>query len=459
MATVRKRGNTYQIRVSCGYDITGKQIEKSITWKPAPNMTKKQIEKELERQKVLFEEKVQTGQFLDGKITLASFSERWFEDYAKTQLKTRTADSYKKMMPRILQALGHIRLEKLQPHHLMEFYKNLSENGTREDIRYKPVDNFSDIVKQSGYTQKSLVTHSGISDNTLRQCIKGRNVSRATADKLAAVLNSKDLFFPVNSENTLADTTIVKYHRLLSSILTTAVQWQIIPSNPCNRVKPPHVEYKEAPVLDEMQLQELINCLNNEPLKYKTAIMLVLYTGMRRGEVCGLNWEDVNFEQGIVHITKALLYTPDSGVFEDTPKSKQSQRVVNIPDDMVQLLDVYRVEQLKQQLSLGDQWQDSGKIFTTAFGAAMHPDTFSSWFKKFIRRHNLPDIHFHTLRHVSATLLIAGGVDVATVSKRLGHSNKTTTLNIYTHAIKAADAAAAEKLQNTLNPQAHYGIS
>ena len=123
---------------------------------------------------------------------------------------------------------------------------------------------------------------------------------------------------------------------------------------------------------------------------------------------------------------------------------------------MVKLLRLYKIEQSKHRLSMGDQWQDSGKVFTASNGAPMFPDAISSWFRKFIKRHNLPDAHIHTLRHVSATLLIAGGVDIATVSGRLGHANKSTTLNIYTHAIQSADAAAAEKLQNILNPQKNY---
>ncbi len=131
MATIRKRGNTYQIRVSCGYDSSGKQIEKSITWKPAAGMTKRQIEKELERQKVLFEEKCRTGQFLDGNITFAEFTARWLKDYAEKQLKAKTITGYKNMLPRILAAIGHIKLSKLQPHHLMEFYNSLGETGVR----------------------------------------------------------------------------------------------------------------------------------------------------------------------------------------------------------------------------------------------------------------------------------------------------------------------------------------
>ena len=456
MATIEKRGNSYRITVSCGYDSDRKQIKKRMTWTPKPNMTRRQIEKELDRQAVLFEEKCQTGQFLDGNITLAEFSERWFKDYAEKQLKERTLQGYKGHMPRILKALGHIRLAKLQPHHIMEFYNNLAEEGVREDIRYKPVSNFKEIIKQSGMTQKALAERAEISENTLRQCINGCTVSKSTADKLTGALQIQGLFTSVNSDSRLADTTVAKYHRVLSSMLTAAVQWQVIPSNPCSRVKPPHTAYKEAPVLDEKQIAELIQCLNNEPLKYKTAIMLILYTGLRRGELCGLNWADIDLDKGIVHITKALLYTKNKGVYEDTPKSKQSERVVTIPDDMVKLLRLYRAEQSKQRLAMGDQWQDSGKVFTAANGAPMFPDTLSSWFRKFVKRHKLPNCHIHTLRHISATMLIAGGVDIATVSGRLGHANKSTTLNIYTHAIKSADAIAAERLQDMLNPMGKY---
>lgn len=121
MATIEKRGNSYRITVSCGYNSEYRQIKKRMTWKPSDGMTKKQIEKELNRQAILFEEKCITGQFLDGNITLAEFSERWFKDYAEKQLKETSIKGYQDLMPRIIQALGHIKLSRLQPHHLMEF--------------------------------------------------------------------------------------------------------------------------------------------------------------------------------------------------------------------------------------------------------------------------------------------------------------------------------------------------
>lgn len=456
MATIRKRGDTYQIRAYCGNDVTGKHIEKSMTWKPPQGMTKKQIEKELNRQAVMFEEKCLTGQFLDGNITFADFTERWFKDYAEKQLKAKTIHTYRELLPRIIAAMGHIRLCKLQPHHLMEFYNNLSEKGMRGDIKYKPCEDFKERVAAAGYDKKTLAAAANITITPLNACYKGQGVRKSTADKISIIIKGNGLFEPVNADKPLSANTIAYIHRFISSILTTAVQWQVIPSNPCQRVKPPQSEHKEAPVLNEEQTAELIQCLEAEPIKYKTAVMLLLYTGMRRGELCGLNWSDVDFDGCILHISKTVQYLPEKGIYEDTTKTINSDRVIQIPPDMIQLLKEFQVYQLQQRLLLGDMWIDSGKIIASDNGDMLNPDRLSIWFKGFVQRHNLPDIHIHTLRHISATLLIAGGTDIATVSKRLGHSSKTTTLNIYTHAIQSADAKAAERLQNILNPSLNY---
>ena len=448
MATIRKRGKSYQIRVFDGYDSTGKQNEKSITWTPEPGMTKRQIEKELERQKILFEEKCHTGQFLDGNITLKEFSERWFRDYAEKQLRSRTITRYKELMRRIIPAIGHIKVHKLQPHHLMEFYNNLGEAGVRLDTKYIPCEDFKDVLAASGYTKQALADKAGVGITTVRACVNGKNVAKSTTDKIQAALNRKDIFTPASNNTKLSDKTISEYHRLISSILTAAVQWQVIPSNPCDRVKPPKVTRKEAVALDEKQAAELILYLQSEPLKYRTAVMLTLYTGMRRGEVCALEWSDIDFDTNLITVNKSVLYSADRGVYEDSTKTKSSNRIIYIPDSMITLLKQHHAEQLKLKLALGDMWVESGKVFTADNGDIINPESLSAWFKKFVRRHDLPDIHFHNLRHTAATLLIAGGADIATVSKRLGHADKTTTLNIYTHAIKSADKAAADMLHD-----------
>ena len=228
--------------------------------------------------------------------------------------------------------------------------------------------------------------------------------------------------------------------------MATAVQWQVILSNPCDRVKPPKLERHEAKYLDDEQAAELLEALEAEPILYKTLFSVIVLTGMRRGEACGLNWQDIDLEQGIIDINKSSLYTPDKGRFDDDTKNEASRRVIKIPELAVDLLRQYRAYQATEKIKLGDKWQGGDKVFTSANGKPIHPDTVSGRFKKFIGKTDLPQITVHSLRHTNATLMIANGTDIKTVSKRLGHANVTTTGNIYTHAIKSADELAAVKL-------------
>ena len=127
-----------------------------------------------------------------------------------------------------------------------------------------------------------------------------------------------------------------------------------------------------------------------------------------------------------------------------------SRRVIRLPSPAISALKALKIHQAQERLKLGEQWQNSNKIFTTWNGKPIHPDTVSGWFHDFIKRHNLPDIKVHNLRHTNATLLIFNGTDIKTVSQRLGHANVSTTGNLYTHAIKTADERAAEALADIL---------
>ena len=204
----------------------------------------------------------------------------------------------------------------------------------------------------------------------------------------------------------------------------------------------------------------LIELLEYEPIQYRTAVILLIYSGMRRGELLGLEWNDFDFKKYIVSIARASQYLPKKGVFTTRTKTSSSARVIKLPVAAFNLLMELRVKQAEERIRLGDQWQETDRLFTMWNGTPMHPDTISSWFRDFIKRHpELPQIHLHSLRHTNATLLIAAGTNVRTVSRRLGHSQTSTTMDIYSHAIQSADAAAAEVLGDLLDPmkkkQAH----
>lgn len=455
MAYVRPKGKGYEIRVSNGRDINGRQIEASITWAPEPGMTPKQIEKALEREKVLFEQKVKSGQYLDGKVKLADFAEKWLRDYVVANCKKTVVNRYEMLMIRVVEALGHKRLEDIQPHHLLEFYKNLEEPGVRDDIKYKPLISFRDLLKEKKLTQTKVAKTAGVSVAVLKSCIAGKNITADSAKKVAEALEMdfKKLFTPVDADKRLAPNTILYYHRLLSSMFSTAVKWQIIFSNPCSRVDAPKGERKEAKYLDEVEAARLLKLLENEPIQFRTMVKLLLYTSIRRAELCGLEWTDFDFDNRTVRIQRNSLYLPGEGIFEDSTKTVVSDRVIKISAVTVEVLKSYRSWQEAEAKRLRDRWHNSGRLFTTWDGKPIHPDTVTGWFSDFAKKHGFDGIHPHSLRHTGATLLIAAGTPLPTVQKRLGHAALTTTANIYAHAVKSADAVAADVLEDILNPK------
>lgn len=460
MATIRKRGDTYQIRVSCGYDTDGKQITRSKTWKPEREMTEKQKEKELQRVAVLFEEQCSKGLFLDASMKFTEFADIWFKDYAEKQLRATTVFNYRNMMQKINQGIGHLRIDKIQPHHLLKFYDELKTCGQENTVSQTPSQTFFDEFARISLSKMDLAKSSGVSRTVVGAIFNRKSVSIESARKIASVIKKpvESLFEPSGGANkSLSGKTVLNYHRLVSSILETAVKWQIIISNPCSRVQPPKADIPEARYLDEEQASIVLRCLENEPLKYRAIFTMFLYSGMRRGELCGLTWGDINFSSGVIDINKSSLYLPGRGVFDDNTKNRTSDRSIKLPWFVIDILREWKKEQTLICLHSGTAWKgkrgDECKIFTRDNGLPIHPDTITGYFNKFIKRYDLPSACVHSLRHTNATLMIASGVNVRTISKRLGHAHTSTTTNIYAHAIRTADENASDVIDDILTPK------
>lgn len=452
MATVRKRGDTYQITVSGGYDIiTGKQIRHYRTWKPGPNIKKSQIKKELQKEISKLEEKYQNGQGIDGNMTFENFSEKWFTEHAEKKLRATTIAGYRKLTTRIYDAIGHIRLNKLQPEHLQAFYDNLAEDGIRQNPIMHLRGNWAVLLKERGLTQSELARQTGIQVMQLSRAAHGGGLYRKNAEKVAEALDLPvEEVFAASEDKQLSGNTIRHYHNLISSILASAVKWRAIESNPCDFVDKPKIRHKEAESLDPDQAAALLKALEKEPEQKRALFSLALMTGLRRGELCGLEWRDIDWARGLLSVKRSGLYIPRRGVITDDTKTQKSQRVLKLTDGMLEILKTHLEEQNKTREQIGDQWQESGRIFTAWNGKALNPDTVSKWYSTFIQKNHLPKSHLHSLRHTNASLLIYTGATIPTVSAYLGHSSIQTTSNFYIHSIQAAEAAAATELEDFL---------
>ena len=449
MATIQKQGRGYKITVSQGRDYTGKKIRKYMTWIPEPGMTERQIKKELDRQAVLFEEKVSSGATANGSMRFADFAEKYMTEYAALYLKPKTFATYTENLSRINQAIGHIRLCDLRTGHINSFYQNLQESGIRN--RTTAVCKI-DLQEQIG-TQRGALTafsrRAGVSRATINQALHGQPINKESADAIAQAVKMKTskVFTLTTHSDPLAPASVISYHRTLSSILGRAVKWGYIQINPADAAEKPSLGPHEAPYLEEADARRLLELLQAEPIRWRAIITFDLLSGLRRQEFLGLRWQDVDLDQHTITIKQTSNYLPGKGVYVSTTKTASSARPLLISTAAVMMLLEYQRWQDEQRAQLGDAWEDQdGRVFTTDTGAPIFPDSVTQWFSKFIARSGMPKVTVHSLRHTYASLMIADGVPLVVVSKQLGHAQTSTTANIYAHAIASAQAKAMQTL-------------
>ena len=453
---------SYLVRVYNGRTQDDKVITRCKTVTPPAGMGKKKAEKWVQEQAVLFEQQVTNGLVLDSDMLLDDLIDRWFEEYANKQLKAKTLYDYRRMRGRISAGLGHLKVSKIKPAHVMAFYNNLEEKGVRRDSTYTATKALLKLLPRG--TRGELAKQAGIGQDTMRMVYAGKNVSRKTAEKVSAAVGlafSKAFVEHTKKDGKLNNNSVIRYQAMLSSIFKKGVQWGLINENPCSRAEHPKAEEIDVRVLTEEEIPKLMDALSDAPPQYSVITQLALLLGARRGEICALRWSDVDFEKGTLSIKRTVQSIPGIGLVFNAPKTRRGKRCLRIGADCVELLQEYRRYQKVKRFRIGSAWVrkvtlengnvvDNDMLFTKWNGEPMDPDIISSWFPKFLEAHDLPSIHFHSLRHSNASILIAAHVPITTVSGRLGHAQTSTTLNYYASAIQSADAAAADALEGVI---------
>lgn len=430
MASIRRRGNSFQIRVSLGYDAKGNKLEANTTFRPdllTPKGNKKSdktLEKEAADYARDFEKEVKSGERVTGdKITFAQYYEEWKIKYAKDNLEATTIEGYNIQIKKVMKYLGHLKMASIYPMTIQDLYQKLQDDGA-------------------------------------------------------------------------SAATIRKMHNILSGLFKAARKWRIVKKNPCEDVFQPKAKYNVENIncwtLEQTQtFLELIK--KPLPIKYKDRkrksksegfyevkgyveykslspqfiIMfeILIFCGLRRGELIALEWNDFNSSEKYLDINKSTAFLKNKMIDKDT-KGHRSRKVP-LPGFLVDELLALKKSQQEYMMAIGDQWvgkrNGNQKIFIQDNGKQMYLSTPYNKFKSVINMCNqaitqedrkLPQITLHGLRHTNATLLISENTDVRTVSSLLGHQQTSTTINIYAHSLRKNEEDAITALGNLLNKNA-----
>lgn len=402
---IRKNGQrVYEIRVSRGRDpITHKQLTPyTMTWAVPENYSAKRAEKEAAK--------------IEGKF---------LADCKAGKVLTKQEERLKK--------------------------KEDAERAEREqqELLMKPkFQRFTESFLQEVSKTRAPTTH-------CRYCNICKRASKTWGDFYVEDITKnmiKD--YIIDLQGHYKHATVCGHFKVLRVVFNYAVENEVIPYSPMQGMKLPKQPKDELTTDDkaynEKEVSKIMECMEKEPSMWRTMFYFMLDSGCRRGEVAGLKWENIDMKTGEVTICNNLQYLSDRGKFLTTPKSGKV-RTIYLTQNALTIMRNWKKEQVLEHFKNGIPQSDF--CFTDLNGQWLNPQNISRWFHLFGKRNGFRKFHPHALRHTMATLSIANGADVVSVSRKLGHATPSITLNVYSHANDEAQKRANEILAEAIYNQ------
>lgn len=441
-----KNGYSFHITIDRGRDADGNRIRDRIVYKSEPGMTKRQADKAAQRYAMEYEQRMENGYILNDSRTFAEYAQYVLDLKLDNKLRIRTYERYQELLRRILPHIGHLKLTEIRPQHLNLLYSALRQPKLRDKDGSATANiDIAALLKDRHISRAEVARRSGVSPVTVGTAVMGKTISASNAKLIAQTLDMEpeEIFTITKDERKLADKTILEYHRLIHTILAQADKEMLVPYNAADKATAPKVGKTTPNYFQPDVIHQILDALKNVSLRWRALVHFLIVTGCRRGEAVGLRWEKINWKNNTVRIDRSLVESKTDGLLEGDTKTSD-RRTLKLPQKTMDLLKELREEQRQWKLQYGEDWIESGYVFCREDGSPTRPDTVTSWLRDFSAKYDFPHINPHAFRHTLASVLLANGFDIVTVSKYLGHASVNTTESFYSHLIEENMARAAE---------------
>ena len=452
---INKRTNkdgktTYQIRVLVSQTADGKQRTCSKTWIPPVGMSQKAAEKEAVRQATIFEHEVKQGRAPpDAKTKVSDVAKEYIRN---TEMEYKTKEWYEYMLSVVEDDIGNMPISALKAYQIERIYADMREPDAKRTycVTATALDK---IRREKGMTYKALAEKAGLCIDTVQIACKGCRVALESADKMAKTLQCpvEKAFKLEVRESPYSSTTINGVHRFLRAVCHYAEKHKLLTDNPIDAVRAPKID-AEIYVFSEEESKRFVRAVMREKdIRVKTALLILIYLGLRKGELCGLTWGNVDLDKGIIHVAQQLKEKSGEGLALGKLKTKESKADLPLSPMLAGVLAEYRQWWTEHKAMYGDAWRGEWEcLFIGDDGAPLNPGTINEWLDKLTERNDLPHVTVHSIRHLCATLLIRANADPKTVQTILRHANISTTLNIYAKVFESTQIEAVGRIQASL---------
>ena len=452
-------GISYRIIATYKNVRTDKFQSKSMTWKQPDEMPEVIAKKEVKRIAIEFEENLRKQQagikFRENSVTFKEFAEKWLD-----RIKTTCSHNYWKKAGASLKLIycyfgENAKLKEINPVMVQGFIDSLT-NHKVERKSAKLIGDLKLLLTAKILTIKELEQMSGVKKSAYECAIRGSNIGYEKAEAICKALkvNFNDYFEPVIISHNYAKESISNHKRILATVLASAKRLRLVEHNYASNdyIEPIRGYKSEIQILNDKEAKELMKALENEPnIRWKTVLITVLLMGLRRGEICGLEWQDIDFENKTMSISRSSYKAENGILITKEPKTETSKRILTMPEKLIKYLLEYKEWWDKRAIILKKRWKGCQRLFLSDSGEVTEPSMYVKWLHKVLEKANLPQVTLHSIRHTNITLQLIAGVDIKTVAVRAGHARASTTSDFYSHFIKSSDIHASATINNIFN--------